>query len=222
MNLIGAKVYYDGSHWIAIPHTERPFKRKRRKRTKDKDETVEQFEKAFNKTAKGKKAKKKEKLLKEFAPLFDSEAEATEFVEKQFERLNRNRIERYKRLKRKAYLQQWSFFCTFTYDSTKQSEESFRKQLMTCLYHLANRNGWRYIGAWERGDKTERSTPLCMCRLTLWLASWKNTTTMILKRIQEKLQTKILSLTSVSGVAISTPFRTSPKLKIAFTICSNT
>ena len=156
MNLIGAKVYYDGSHWIAIPHTERPFKRKRRKRTKDKDETVEQFEKAFNKTAKGKKAKKKEKLLKEFAPLFDSEAEATEFVEKQFERLNRNRIERYTRLKRKAYLQQWSFFCTFTYDSTKQSEESFRKHLMTCLYHLANRNGWRYIGAWERGDKTER------------------------------------------------------------------
>ena len=27
---------------------------------------------------------------------------------------------------------------------------------MTCLYHLANRNDWRYIGAWERGDKTER------------------------------------------------------------------
>ena len=41
MNLIGAKVYYDGSHWIAIPHTERPFKRKRRKPKTDKDETVE-------------------------------------------------------------------------------------------------------------------------------------------------------------------------------------
>jgi hypothetical protein len=24
MNLIGAKVYYDGSHWIAIPHTAIP------------------------------------------------------------------------------------------------------------------------------------------------------------------------------------------------------
>lgn len=155
MNLIGAKVYYDGSHWIAIPNTERP-KRKRRKRKTDKDETVEQFEKAFKKTPKGKKSKKKEKLLKEFAPLFKSETEASEFVETQFERLNRNRIERYKRLKRKAYLQQWHYFCTFTYDSAKQTEESFRKTLMTCLYHLANRNGWRYIGAWERGDKTER------------------------------------------------------------------
>lgn len=158
MNLIGAKVYYDGSHWIAIPHTERPYKKRRRKPTTDTEESqaVEQFEKAFKQTPKGRKAKKKEKLLKEFKPLFKDEQQATEFVEKQFERLSRNRIERYKRLKRKAYLQRWSFFCTFTYDSAKQAEDTFRKQLMTCLYHLANRNGWRYIGAWERGDKTER------------------------------------------------------------------
>ncbi len=156
MNLVGAKVYYDGSHWIAIPHTERPYRRRKTVLTKDDDEKVEQFGKAFKKTGKGKKAKKKEKLLKEFAPLFESEIEATEFVEKQYERLNRNRIERYKRMKRKAYLQQWTFFCTFTYADDKQTEESFRKKLMTCLYHLADRNGWRYIGAWERGDKTER------------------------------------------------------------------
>ncbi len=158
MNLVGAKIYYDGSHWIAIPHTERPYKRRRRKPilTKEENETVEQFEKAFKKTGKGKKAKKKEKLLTEFASLFESETEATDFVEKQYERLNRNRIERYKRMKRKAYLQSWGYFCTFTYDSTKQTEESFRKKLMNCLYHLADRNGWRYIGAWERGDKTER------------------------------------------------------------------
>ena len=156
MNLIGAKVYYDGSHWIAIPHTERPFKRKRKKRKTDKDETVEQFEKAFNNTPKDKKTKKKERLVKEFTPLFKDETEAVEFVERQFERLNRNRIERYKRMKRKAYLQQWSYFCTFTYDNAKHTEVTFRKRLMNCLYHLASRNGWKYIGAWERGDKTER------------------------------------------------------------------
>ena len=156
MNLIGAKVYYDGGHWIAIPHTERPHRRRRRRQRAEKDETVEQFEEAFKKMPKGKKAKKKEQLLKEFAPHFESQSEATEFVETQFERLDRNRIERYKRMKRKAYLQQWTFFCTFTYADGKQTEETFRKRLMTCLYHLATRNGWRYIGAWERGDKTER------------------------------------------------------------------
>lgn len=135
MNLVGAKVYYDGSHWIAIPHTERPYKKRKTVLTKDEDEKVEQFENAFKRMGKGKKATKKEKLLKEFAPLFKSENEATEFVEKQYERLNRNRIERYKRLKRKAYLQHWHYFCTFTYADDKQTEESFRKQLMNCLYH---------------------------------------------------------------------------------------
>ena len=28
MNLLAAKIYYDGSHWIAIPHTERPYRRR--------------------------------------------------------------------------------------------------------------------------------------------------------------------------------------------------
>jgi len=156
MNLIGAKVYYDGSHWIAIPHTERPFKLRKRHTTIEQTEQVKEFEKAFKKMPKGKKAKKKEKLLKEIKPFFANENEAQEFVETQFERLNRNRIERYKRLKRKAYLQQWHYFCTFTYADGKQTEETFRKQLMNCLYHLATRKGWRYIGAWERGNKTER------------------------------------------------------------------
>ena len=156
MNLLGAKVYFDGRHWIAIRHTERHSKKRRKSIKAQDDPTVEQFEKAFNKTTKGRKSKKKERLLQEFLPHFDSESEATEFVETQFERLNRNRIERFKRLKRKAYLQQWHYFCTFTYADGKQSEESFRKQLMNCLYHLATRKGWKYIGAWERGEDNGR------------------------------------------------------------------
>lgn len=88
MNLTNAKVYYDGSHWIAIPHTERPFRRRRRTvLNNDNSEKATQFEKAFTKTLKGKKATKKEKLLKEFKPLFKTESEASEFVEEQYERL---------------------------------------------------------------------------------------------------------------------------------------
>ena len=29
MNLLEAKIYYDGSNWIAIPHTERPYRQRR-------------------------------------------------------------------------------------------------------------------------------------------------------------------------------------------------
>ena len=158
MNLINAKVYYDGSHWIAIPHTERPFRRRRRRAAEnvDNSEKVIQFEQAFKSVPKGKKTTKKEKLLKEFKPLFKTESEAAEFVEEQYERLTRNRIERNKRMKRKAYLEPWYYFCTFTYSDEKHTEDSFRKTLMNCLYHLSSRNGWKYIGAWERGERGDR------------------------------------------------------------------
>ena len=103
MNLINAKVYYDGSHWIAIPHTERPFRRRRRRAAEnvDNSEKVIQFEQAFKSVPKGKKTTKKEKLLKEFKPLFKTESEAAEFVEEQYERLTRNRIERNRRMNAK-------------------------------------------------------------------------------------------------------------------------
>ena len=93
MNLIGAKIYYDGSHWIAIPHTERPNQRRDNK-PKARTEKEEQFAKSFAK-AKGKRKSRKAKLLQEFTPLFESGEEAELFVEEHFERLSRNRWERY-------------------------------------------------------------------------------------------------------------------------------
>lgn len=73
-----------------------------------------------------------------------------------YERLSRNRWELYKRMIRRSYIQQWNFFCTFTYDDQKHSEESFKKKLLNTLYHLSSRKGWRYIGAWERGELGQR------------------------------------------------------------------
>ena len=57
MNLVRAKVYFDGSNWIAIPHTERPYK-KRGKGKEQPNESIEKFEQAFKK-AKGKRRKRK-------------------------------------------------------------------------------------------------------------------------------------------------------------------
>ena len=116
-NLIGAKVYFDGSQWIAIPHTERPYRKRRRARDKpNESDAVAEFEQAFKK-AKGKRRKRKETLVKEFTPMFQSEEQANEFVEEQFNRLSRNRWERYKRMIRRAYLQPWDYFVTFTFAS---------------------------------------------------------------------------------------------------------
>ena len=155
MNLLEAKIYYDGSNWIAIPHTERPYRQRRPRDKPEKSERLQQFEKSFAKS-KGKRAKRKAKLLQEFAPMFKDKDEAVNFVEQHFDRLSRNRWERYKRMIRRGYNYRWNYFCTFTYDSEKHTEETFRKKLMNPLYHFSSRRGWRYIGAWERGDLNER------------------------------------------------------------------
>ena len=155
MNLLEAKIYYDGSSWIAIPHTERPYRQKGLRDKPEKSERLQQFEKAFAKS-KGKRKSRKAKLLQEFTPMFKDAEEAERFVEQHFDRLSRNRWERYKRMIRRGYTNRWNYFCTFTYDSEKHTEETFRKKLMNTLYHLSNRRNWRYIGAWERGELNER------------------------------------------------------------------
>ena len=155
MNLLAAKIYFDGSNWIAIPHTERPYRQKRRRKRSEKSKELQQFEERFEKV-KGGRNSRKAKLLSEFTPMFKDENEAEEFVEQHFERLSRNRWERYKRMIRRGYTNTWNYFCTYTYDSEKHTEETFRKSLMNTLYHLSARRNWRYMGAWERGELGQR------------------------------------------------------------------
>ena len=155
MNLLKAKIYYDGSNWIAIPHTERPYRQRRPRDRPEKSEELQQFEERFEKVKGGRK-NRKAKLLLEFTPMFKDETEAEQFVEEHFNRLSRNRWERYKRMIRRGYSYRWNYFCTFTYDSEKHTEETFRKKLMNTLYHLSSRRGWRYMGAWERGELGQR------------------------------------------------------------------
>ena len=97
MNLLEAKIYYDGSNWIAIPHTERPYRQRRPRDKPEKSEELQKFERRFIKV-KGGRANRKAKLLQEFAPMFKDEDEAVNCVEQHFDRLSRNRWERYKRM----------------------------------------------------------------------------------------------------------------------------
>ena len=118
MNLLAAKIYNDGSNWIAIPHTEKPYKPRRQRKKREKSEEIQQLEKSFTKS-KGKRTNRKAKLLQEFTPMFKDKDEAEQFVEEHFERLSRNRWERYKRMMRRGYTNRWNYFCTYTYDSEK-------------------------------------------------------------------------------------------------------
>lgn len=64
---------------------------------------------------------------------------------------------RLKRFRDKASLHLWNYFVTQTYDSSKfKTEEEFKTAYLTCLSHLATDYGWRYMGVFERGDRTGR------------------------------------------------------------------
>lgn len=78
------------------------------------------------------------------------------FVSKEMRRKARNLYLRKKRFRRKAYNYSWSYMVTFTYDDNKMDEESFRRRLKRRLSKLASAYGWRVIGAFERGGKTDR------------------------------------------------------------------
>ena len=152
-----AKVYFDGGHYIAIPHTTRPQqKRKEKIETEKEIELKEIADKVFKESkGKGKKYKAK-KLLEEITKKVENESLAMEYSREYMNKQLRNLIERRKRLVRKVYIGNWNYFCTFTYNDKLHNEDSFKRKLKDCFKKLSYRKGWIYIGVWERSPKNER------------------------------------------------------------------
>ena len=116
----------------------------------------EYFEEFYTQSLELDKKKRENYIIKKMQEYFSSYEEAKEYVVKNMQRKTNNLIAKKTRFYRKAYLNEFNYFCTFTYDSAKHTEESFKKQLSKTLRNLASRKGWKYIGVWERGEKTER------------------------------------------------------------------
>lgn len=207
MHYAESKVYFDGSHYIAIPHTERPVK----KRPKVLEEVItvveeeapkkdledsenepsisssnetnlnvenedkvtgnnienkpkkqrqitrkELFNELYIKYINCSKNERKAKIIEAMLPYFSKAEYCKDFVNMNFERKQRNLICRRVRMCRKANLANFNYFCTFTYDSKKHTEESFKQKLRTCFRHLCERKRWKYMGVWERSPKTDR------------------------------------------------------------------
>lgn len=213
-----AKIYYDGSNYIAIPHTTNPTRRKKRKQElitvseedgklkldkspivkpavidDDDDETIQKvqltveeiiaerkkqedreretkresvnrrvttrkqiFEELYSKYINLSKAERKAAILKDMLPLFKNAEAAELFVKDNLDRKHRNVIVRRMRFARKAFNQRFNFFVTLTYDDKKHDEQSFKKKLLRTISNFAVRKGWKYMGVWERGKKTDR------------------------------------------------------------------
>lgn len=210
-----AKVYFDGSHYIAIPHTTRPVKKHLKRHEElitviqeDKNEegsliakdgesllSVDDSENSTNdeKTSKTEeKCEKNEekpqktlifgytttrkdlfddlymkyinlprkerrlKIIEKMIPYFDKKEYCVNYVDANIERKKRNLICRRVRMVRKANLANFNYFCTFTYNNNLHTEESFKKKLKACFRNLCYRKNWKYMGVWERAEKTNR------------------------------------------------------------------
>lgn len=207
------KVYYDGSHYIAIPHTTRPYKPKKRpqdeiitvvkqevespqeaQQTKNENTTSEDnveetnlapmeqpikestpttesvsskssarqmtkrelFDEIYKENIFMKYEERKAILIAKLRPYFMDDEATANYVESNLERKKRNLISRRIRMTRKANLANFNYFCTFTYDSQKHTEETFSKKLKKMLENFATRKGWKYMGVWERSPKKHR------------------------------------------------------------------
>ena len=88
--------------------------------------------------------------------LFPDYPDLDKYIADKIERKQHNLYVRKKRFRRKANLNRWNYFVTFTYADDKQDEYTFRKKLRCCLSHLHTRRGWRYMGVFERAPETGR------------------------------------------------------------------
>ena len=176
-----AKVYFDGSHYIAIPYIKQPWKTSKVKTIKENqvlDESKQLtamkneddckvvatarfdlkvlFEKLYKENLEKKPRDRNTKIIESLEKYIENKERLNEFVKINLERKKRNLIERRKRFARKVYLQEWSYFCTFTYDDKKHTEKTFKTKLSNCLKHLSNRKNWKYAGVWERSPINNR------------------------------------------------------------------
>lgn len=147
MDLIQTKVYYDGSHYIAIPQGSYPSgkgckKQHKANPTPEQIDLKEKFETAY---AESKKLpyKQREKFMDEqLQSAIPDDTERKDFIFENKDRKDRNRSKKYTLLWRKVRLQRWNYFVTLTFDSAKCTAETFKAKLTDTLKKLVMRKGW--------------------------------------------------------------------------------
>ena len=155
-----AKVYNDGSHFIAMPPENFPRPKRRykpkSKREESPDSPKAKFETAYTESQSLPKRERKKYIKEKLQDVFPNEERAKEFIESNIERKKINAAKRRVRLMRKVYLQEWNYFVTFTFSGELHTEETFKEKLRNTLKHMVSRKGWKYIGVWERSPEKQR------------------------------------------------------------------
>jgi hypothetical protein len=116
------------------------------------------FDELYNKHYNTTFRKRKKLIYEEMRQYFHSDKAAKDFVAENCLRRYKNVKAQMRRLERKIALnaEKITHFATFTYDSEKLDEDTFKRKLINTLSNLKKRKGWEYVGVWERGGDTDR------------------------------------------------------------------
>lgn len=154
------KIYNDGGHFIATRIVRSQLKPPTRNYSSEAIDIL--FDSLYYAAQKqGIRYKKNDDKLANYIKsgilkLYPDMPDIDEYVTDKIERKEHNYWARVKRFKRKANLNRWNYFVTFTYDDKKHNEETFRTKLRKCLSNLHTRRGWRYMGVFENAPETGR------------------------------------------------------------------
>lgn len=149
------KITHDGVHYVASATGHFLFRRKNRPRKPTPRRTV--FKNYYNGTrAVLSRAEQRREVFHVLGDTFGYSEDLLTFVDDEFKREDRNYQARKKRLEKKTFLNQWNYFCTFTYDDAKITVDEFEKKLRCCLSHVCFRRGWRYMMVRELSPEKER------------------------------------------------------------------
>lgn len=152
------KIYNDGGHYVAKRINCIPTECRPKHRVKRHTELEKVFDYYYNSALQSglRKVALENYLADKLVEHFGEVENVYEWVRKRIKGKYHNLLARKKRFKRKAALNKWNYFVTFTYDDEKADEVEFERKLRKCLSNLHTRHRWRYMGAFERAPETGR------------------------------------------------------------------
>lgn len=162
------RVVHDGHNYVASAPGRRPYAGVKRRPKKDHEIAFRELYRGTKmgdrqETADGYRyipgmTEKEQKpfIVQALQDTFGEIEDWSQFVDREMERERMNYHARVKRFKRKAFWNNWNYFCTFTYADEKVTEEAFKHRLRRALSNFHTRRGWYYMGCFERAPETGR------------------------------------------------------------------
>lgn len=151
------KIYNDGGHFVAVKPSHTNFKRGKKKQITEMDKIFDMLyhigvQNNYSKSAMF------DYILTEFTTNYclEDNERLREYITNKITAKLHNLHKRKQRFKRKANLNKWNYFVTFTYDDKLHTADSFKRKIRKCLSNLHTRRGWKYMGVFELAPQTKR------------------------------------------------------------------